>query len=323
MKIDINSLGYRGGEFSEKKHVSVYRVLFIGDSMVFGGGVRADQTVAHHLKRELQVLDPDRPIEVINAGLAGGYAPDTYEVYLRHRGLNLSPDLVLMSFVPRYDLLEIRLNKRIMGADGHIERVEHRTLRVVGDRIFSKYFLKRLVQRAKDLSPGMDTIIERLRRSHLREKDRSGAWAFMRNPDAPRFRENWKIALQSMITMRQLLANQYPPVPFVVVLIPERHEVHREPWVSQELWDAQQPQQVSLKMTQAAGISCLDLLPSLRAFGQQERQYFQVDPHWNATGHQSAARIIADQLRPIIRSAAPIVSSPEKETAQTENFLAQ
>lgn len=103
-----NSLGYRGQEFSLEKPANTYRILMLGDSITFGWGVEDNQTFSHLLKGFLGQEYQGKNIEIINAGWHGGYAPDSYYVYLKEKGLKLNPDLVVFNLFPWNDISDLR-----------------------------------------------------------------------------------------------------------------------------------------------------------------------------------------------------------------------
>jgi lysophospholipase L1-like esterase len=92
--VTTNSLGYRGSEFPERKAPGELRVLFAGDSFVYGDFVDDDQTLPAQLERRLNTRCAN--VRVVNAGL--GNATITEEAALIDRGLRLSPDLVILLF---------------------------------------------------------------------------------------------------------------------------------------------------------------------------------------------------------------------------------
>jgi hypothetical protein len=91
-----NRFGFRDEEeFPEKPEPGEYRVLSLGDSIGFGLGVEAD---AHYTKVAERILaqQSTRPhYRLINAG-GQGFSPSGYCVYLKHKGLDLSPNLVIV-----------------------------------------------------------------------------------------------------------------------------------------------------------------------------------------------------------------------------------
>lgn len=70
VSVRINSLGWRGPEPSVDKDAGTYRVMFFGDSTVFGDGVREELSFASLTGRVLTEQE-HREIEVVNAAVPG------------------------------------------------------------------------------------------------------------------------------------------------------------------------------------------------------------------------------------------------------------
>jgi hypothetical protein len=86
-----NALGFRDFNHPEKA-LGVTRVAVLGDSFVFGSGVKQDEPVTRRLAA---LLGP--AFEVINLGVPG-YGTDQALLTLRRWGRRLSPDVVLLGF---------------------------------------------------------------------------------------------------------------------------------------------------------------------------------------------------------------------------------
>jgi len=86
-----NALGFRDVAHAGKA-AGVTRVAVLGDSFVFGSGVRQDETLTHQLATR---LGPS--FEVVNLGVPG-YGTDQDLLTLRRWGPRLAPDVVLMGF---------------------------------------------------------------------------------------------------------------------------------------------------------------------------------------------------------------------------------
>jgi hypothetical protein len=86
-----NTLGFRDVEHAGKA-AGVTRVAVLGDSFVFGSGVRQDETLTHLLAAR---LGPS--FEVVNLGVPG-YGTDQALLTLRRWGPLLAPDVVLSGF---------------------------------------------------------------------------------------------------------------------------------------------------------------------------------------------------------------------------------
>lgn len=102
----LNSLGYRGKEFAIRKPSDKKRILIIGDSMTFGWGIPDDQTYPFHLENILKTKGYSA-VEVINGGYSGGLSPDSFYVYLKNRGLELKPDIIMLGFFVWNDITDL------------------------------------------------------------------------------------------------------------------------------------------------------------------------------------------------------------------------
>src|SRR5678815_922322 len=91
-EIQVNSMGLRDREYSMPAPKGTTRVLMLGDSMVFGIGLRPEQTLPGQLARMLA------PAEVINGGIFG-YNLTQEITLLRDIGLRYKPDIVISCFV--------------------------------------------------------------------------------------------------------------------------------------------------------------------------------------------------------------------------------
>jgi len=93
--IRINSLGFRGQEFSRAKPAGTFRIVCLGASTTFSAEASSNDAVwTHRLQEKLRKEFPGRRIEVINAAVSGYVADDNLR-NLRQRVLALDPDLVI------------------------------------------------------------------------------------------------------------------------------------------------------------------------------------------------------------------------------------
>jgi len=68
----INSLGFRDINFPVKKEPGVYRILVLGDSMIFGIGVPLDQSIPQTTRTDIEPNQPrDDNIELLMRNLTG------------------------------------------------------------------------------------------------------------------------------------------------------------------------------------------------------------------------------------------------------------
>ena len=94
--LGTNSFGVRGNEPQQPKHPDTFRILCLGDEMVFAKEVANEQSLSGRLQTILgQQTGAD--IEVINAGVPG-YCPLLACLQFRRELLALQPDLVIYHF---------------------------------------------------------------------------------------------------------------------------------------------------------------------------------------------------------------------------------
>lgn len=90
--VSINSNGFRDQERSYDRDQSRYRIVALGDSMVWGYGVEQERVFT-------AVLERRRPgLEVINLGVSG-YGTDQELILLHQEAWRYRPDLIMLVFV--------------------------------------------------------------------------------------------------------------------------------------------------------------------------------------------------------------------------------
>ena len=94
--ININSLGFRGDEFSKIKPDKTYRIFMLGGSPMFGYGATSDEaTIPGFTQKKIDEKDFGFDIEVINSGSQA--ADSNKELKLvEERLIPFSPDLIII-----------------------------------------------------------------------------------------------------------------------------------------------------------------------------------------------------------------------------------
>ena len=94
--ININSLGFRGDEFSKIKPDRTYRIFMLGSSPMFGYGATSDETtIPGFTQKFLDKTDFGFDIEVINSGVQA--ADSSKELKLvKQKLITFSPDLIII-----------------------------------------------------------------------------------------------------------------------------------------------------------------------------------------------------------------------------------
>ncbi len=105
-----NSHGLRDQEIPLDKPADTYRILVLGDSTVFGFGVRFRESFSELLEQRLNESLGKTHFDVINASVPG-YSIFNVVAYLKRDGLRFEPDLIVVEtsfndrrFVPSTDL---------------------------------------------------------------------------------------------------------------------------------------------------------------------------------------------------------------------------
>ncbi len=91
----INKRGLRGPIYNYEKRIGVTRIMFLGDSVVFGFGVDESDIVTS--KVEQLMNSQGKNVEVINTGVPS-YNTEQEVAYFETQGFRYSPDWVILGF---------------------------------------------------------------------------------------------------------------------------------------------------------------------------------------------------------------------------------
>ena len=86
--------GFRGPERKIEKPPGTFRIVGVGDSVIYGSGVPYEATYLTRLEAALAERGGP-PVDAINLGIPG-YWPEPQALVLQHYGLRYQPDLVLV-----------------------------------------------------------------------------------------------------------------------------------------------------------------------------------------------------------------------------------
>jgi len=92
----MNRHGFRDPDWSLESREDTFRILFIGDSNVFGSGVEGPDTLSEQSERALEKSHPGKAFECINLGIPGDNIASHIELYLRTVPV-LKPDAVIIA----------------------------------------------------------------------------------------------------------------------------------------------------------------------------------------------------------------------------------
>ncbi|MFH1689406.1 MAG: SGNH/GDSL hydrolase family protein [Candidatus Eisenbacteria bacterium] len=297
--IRINSCGYRCREFDVAKGEQ-FRILVVGDSFTFGHGCTSQECYASALQRELEEALGPGAAEVINAGYASCYYPDTYYLYLKTFGLELDPDLVIVGFfvgndVDRQGMVfnewvevdERGLPLRIASANAHVEDGYW-----VSDSRLLRY--RYPILRNSHL---FQAIVSVLRSSGAPAEGRYRNELMYRPSYAERTIgavDGVKRLFTEMDAMTKASGAQ-----FLVFSIPAIEQVEPHRFFDEEGADSSldilKPQRLFGEFFEESGIDFVDPLPFLRSMSE-ESLYYPIDQHWTPAGNELAGRWLARRL---------------------------
>ena len=318
----INSLGFRDVEHPKAKAPGTTRVLVIGDSFIEAYTVELEESVTR--RAESIGRAQGCPVEVVNAGVHG-YSTDQEALWFLNEGAALGPDVVVV-FAYYNDIIH-NIRERYWGSpkpltaviDGRIVTTnlplplpsqpgEPAGLREKPRALIQGSALRSLV--LERLVVGAPRFYNRLATLGLWD-----AWEPEALPDelraykasgrVPDFAEAWD-RTRAILTALAEGIRRVGAVP-VLVHIPAQFEISARDWdlttmrygIDPRAWDRTLVRQRLQESADAGGWAFLDLTPALQAapsvLGREP--YLPYDGHWNARGHDAAARAVVAHLR--------------------------
>jgi len=282
--VRVNGLGFRGPDVAPAPASGVRRILLVGDSVVFGQGVREEDTVAAVLERTLNA-DGTRRVEVINGGVPG-YDTLAELRLVETAGLPLHPDTLVVGFSlndfdppPAYSPIGVLSHDGGATGISIVDRSEFITLlRWLWSYAHGTLGYQILERANENQQPGAGPALDlgaldrAIQAQHLRVyHDLASGGGARITP-----------ACAALAAFGRAHA-----LPILVAIFPEQYQVGvAQPDVT--------PQQRLLEVCRQTGLRCLDLQPAFAAAGGA---LFSDLQHPNAAGHAVAAAAIADALR--------------------------
>ncbi len=93
--VRINGMGMRGAELTQPKEPGALRILFMGDSSVYGFGVLESKAFPY-LTRDMLAEKLDRKVEVANAAVPG-YSSTQCRIFFEDNLAKIRPDVVVIA----------------------------------------------------------------------------------------------------------------------------------------------------------------------------------------------------------------------------------
>ena len=269
-----NSFGFRDVEHSLSKPPNTFRLLALGDSFTYGVGAVFEQTFLYRLEQMLNDHLHGRPnVEVIKAGIPR-YWPEPERLLLEHYGIEYSPDLIVVAFLPNDVLDTYNGLKELAVTQGFLIQHGLKSFGAIGvwlyvhSQLFRNLAVPYLEARLDaDSAKPAARLDEIYRANGYHESD-------------------WRKIESEFDRMSQLSVQVSARL--AIVFVPQQG-----PWPTEF---SNYPQQRLAKWAVAHGALFIDTLPALRAAGSDGLLYYQRDGHCTPAGYEIIARTIYDHL---------------------------
>ena len=283
----LNSRGFKDVEFKTQKEEGTYRILGLGDSFAFG--------VVPYKYNYLTLLEENlnhggKKAELINMGVVAT-GPRDYMVMLAKEGLELKPDMVLVSFFIGNDFMQ---------DDGGVRKLYTRSYvaSFIAYLIAARGFQGEIIHGNAVYNDNAPTLTDPVfidmenQRSEIYRKQN---W---------RFGNDLEAALGYLAKIKKLCDQHH--IALVIVLIPDDVQVDRtvqaqvlklkEVNSKADDFDFTLPNSLLATRLKQQNIECLDLLDEFTRAGIGTLLYKPNDSHWNIAGNRLAADAIARDL---------------------------
>jgi hypothetical protein len=318
-----NSFGMRDRERSLTKDSNTFRILFLGDSMVQGQGVPAEQTLTARLETTLNRPPRSKRLEVWNAGVFG-YSPMLEDLYLHQMMGSTSPDMVLEAVTLENDVGEDYFYSHIAHCSTSSEfkcfddqlwpwskivealgskKAPETDSKTAGAGAGSLLFLREHVlnhSRIFEVLKGWESehrgnLNYAARRESefalVRERKTEIGYdlGLINYPLLTREQrlEYWKVSEKYLSDMTMVCRAR--GIPFVLVVIPPYQRLTGETTFDE-------PYQILEDFGREYSVPVIQLLPDFLK-RKPEELYYKYDRHWTRDGNQLAAAVVGRELR--------------------------
>ena len=294
--VSISEFGVRGPGPGPRRP-NTFRILALGDSQTFGFGVLDHAPYPVRLQQLLAEHRPDLDIQVVNAGVPG-YGTVDELVWLRDRGAEVDPDLILVQFLSVNDFKINRESSHAAGllAGSPAVGVHEAAAADTGDRGAGS--LPAAVERPGISAWVVDRVHALKRRSHLATLvSETGSYIGMRlgllGGVAAMWGEDFTAEdAERTRSLMVLLAREAQAMGVPVIILYTTGKAQ----VIAGSGDPLPSAAVIAAAAREAGVPWLDMAAELRAREDRQYLYFIRDGHWTAAGHQAVAEVVAERL---------------------------
>lgn len=295
---DLNRWGYRGADWGKHPEDGKKRILFLGDSFVFGVNVDIENSLPAKLQEKL-----GGSYEVLNLGVQG-YGPDQSLRQLEKEGLGFKPDAVVLALYPANDFNDITRNRmyRYDSAQERLLKMRTPVEKLLGPPRLA--VMGNVLKRRFDRSAKSGDYYDLFNPESYRElfMDLFADYMdfdFIDNPDSSQAAEK-KLLMQGILReILRLCAAK--GIPVHVLLIPSGENYGAMPLfdtiqLSRERYFANED--AAAEVCRLAGMPLMDLRDVFAPGGSAGPGsfYHEGDGHLSAQGYDAAAGFMASRL---------------------------
>lgn len=275
----LNSRGFKDVEFEVEKSPGTYRILGIGDSFAYG--VIPYENNYYTLLEE-QLKQQGEKVEVINMGIPN-LSPKDYLAILVDEGLELNPDMVVLSFFIGNDFLDSKTERRSLYTYSYtasfINFLVQLTQKYEGQIVHGNYVYQ---DDTKTLEDDAFLAVQQ-HRSILFYKENG------------RFEDDLVTTMDYLKRIQEICDSRN--IKLAVAIIPDETQVNPalQAQVVESLngqlenYDFDIPNRQLTQELDRANIAYVDLLDTFRAETKNRLLYKLNDTHWNIAGNELAA----------------------------------
>ena len=311
-----NRFGFNDRDYPLTKEPGTFRILVVGDSFGWAGGLNANYTAL--VEQMFEKRDGSHKVDVVNTGYPGTHTGEQL-LMLKKFGLQYNPDLVILGFFAGNDFLDADPNRKRIVVNGcsvdidkrHEHRLfgypiifQSRLLLFLTQKYRSYAITKQARKEAEEWATanGQPVPTKNLPAQTFYSNQRVMLEFFNKKTSAARFGPNVDYIFQSLSEMNDLLKARN--IKFMVAIYPDSTQVKLQQFDTLVTKFGLNPEDYDLNLAQdelktflsSKQIPYLDLLETFRAEEPKRDLYSLHDAHWNKAGNELAAQMLFEYL---------------------------
>lgn len=311
-----NQFGFNDRDYSLQKTPGTSRVLVVGDSFSWAGGLDGNYTAL--LETMFERRDGSHKVDIVNTGYPGTHTGEQL-MMLKKYGLQYNPDLVILGFFAGNDFFEADPNrKRIIVNDCYVDidkRYEHRLWgypMIAQSRLLlfmrQKYQYREIAKQSQKESQawaaatGQPAPTQNLPEGIFYNIQRAKLEFSNKTTSAQAFGLNIEYIFQSISEMNELLRSRN--IKFMVAIYPDEMQVRPTQFdtlvtkyrLNREDYNLDLAQDLLKSFLDSKQIPYLDMLGRFRTQEQKQDLYLFRNTHWNEAGNKLAAEMLFEYL---------------------------